>query len=83
MYLFLYIKKIKEQNIIRRKNMTQKELSYVEDAIGHEDNLIKICEETITYLEDDSLVSFMNKELKNHTQVREELMELLEEKANE
>ena len=63
--------------------MTQKELSYVEDAIGHEDNLIKICEETITYLEDDSLVSFMNKELKNHTQVREELMELLEEKANE
>ena len=27
--------------------MTQKELSYVEDAIGHEDNIIKIIDDNI------------------------------------
>ena len=63
--------------------MTQKELSYLEDAIGHEDNIIKICNETISYLEDEDLMSFMNDELKNHMKVRESLIEVMEEKANE
>ena len=63
--------------------MTQKEMSYLEDAIGHEDNIIKICSESITYLEDDSLVDFMNKEIKNHSKVKTKLMNLMEEKANE
>ena len=39
--------------------MTQKELSYLEDAIGHEGNIIKICEETIKKLEDEELITFM------------------------
>ena len=39
--------------------MTQKELLYVEDAIGHEKNIISICNETVNMLEEDDLVSFM------------------------
>ena len=39
--------------------MTQKELAYVEDAIGHEENIIKICNESIKNLEDDTLKEFL------------------------
>ena len=63
--------------------MTQKELSYVEDAIGHECNIIMICEELISSLEEDSLISFMKKEIKCHNKMKEKLLSLLEEKANE
>ena len=63
--------------------MTQKELLYVEDAIGHESNIIKICENTIDTLEDEELVSFMDKELKKHTSMHKKLISLLEEKSNE
>lgn len=63
--------------------MTQKELNYLEDAIGHEDNLIKICSETISYLEDENLVDFINDEIKNHSSIKEKLMNLMEEKSNE
>jgi len=63
--------------------MTQKELSYLEDAIGHEGNIVKICEETIKKLEDESLITFMNNELDNHRNLKEKLLSKLEEKANE
>ena len=63
--------------------MTQKELLYVEDAIGHENNIINICNETSCMLEDDDLVSFMNEEAKKHTKTKEMLIKLLEDKANE
>ncbi len=63
--------------------MTQKELSYDEDAIGHEGNIIKIIDESIKNLQDESLVSFMNEELTKHTTMKEKLMHLLEEKSNE
>ncbi len=63
--------------------MTQKELSYVEDAIGHETNIIKIINEGINNLEDENLVTFMNQELETHTSMKEKLMTLLEGKANE
>ena len=63
--------------------MTQKELSYLEDAIGHEGNIIKICEETIKNLSDESLISFMNNELDRHNNLKENLLRVLEEKANE
>ena len=63
--------------------MTQKELLYVEDAICHEKNIISICTETLEFLEDESLISFMNKELKKHTTMQEKLMDLLKENANE
>ena len=63
--------------------MTQKELSYVEDAIGHEDNIIKICNNIISNLSDSELVSFMNNEVQKHTSIKQELMNKLEVKVNE
>lgn len=63
--------------------MTQKELNYLEDAIGHENNIIKICQETLNYLEDETLVSFMNNELSNHMSMKQNLMNMLEVKSNE
>ena len=63
--------------------MTQKELSYMEDAIKHEENMAAIIEKSIEMLEDEDLVSFMQDELKNHKKLHKELMTLMEEKANE
>ena len=63
--------------------MTQKELLYIEDAIGHEGNIIKICEVSMDSLEDDDLVSFFQKEIKKHTSMKEKLTKLLEDKNNE
>ena len=63
--------------------MTQKELAYVEDAIGHEDIMIKVISESTNYLEDDALITFMGKELKKHVNTKQELMTLLEDKSNE
>ncbi len=63
--------------------MTQKELDYVEDAVGHESNLASIIEKSIQSLEDEKLISFMQKQLKDHKTFHETLMHVLEEKANE
>ena len=62
--------------------MTQKELSYVEDAIGHEDNIISICDKMISELTEEDLISFMQKELKIHKKMKCKLLNLLEEKSN-
>ena len=62
--------------------MTQKELSYVEDAIGHEGNIIKIINETLNNLQDKNLINFMKEELNIHTTMKEKLMTKLEEEAN-
>ena len=63
--------------------MTQKELSYFEDAVGHEKNIIKIINESLINLQDEQLKTFMQNELNIHTQMKEELINLLEEKVNE
>ena len=63
--------------------MTQKELSYVEDAVGHESTIIKILEETAMNLQDEDLVSFINSDIEAHTSIKERLMNLLEEQVNE
>ena len=63
--------------------MTQKELSYLEDAIGHVDNIIKICDESIKNLTDESLINFMNNEVNNHQSLKTKLLSTLEAKANE
>lgn len=62
--------------------MTQKELLYVEDAVGHETNIIKICQETIKNLQDENLIKFLEKELEKHVSMKQELISKLEEKAN-
>lgn len=63
--------------------MTQKELSYLEDAIGHEDNIVKICEESINNLSNESLKEFMNNEIDIHRNLKTRLLSVLEDKANE
>lgn len=63
--------------------MTQKELLYIEDAIGHETNIIAICEDTLNNLQDDDLVAFLNKEIKKHVSMKDKLMKVLEDKVNE
>lgn len=63
--------------------MTQKELLYFEDAISHEANMIKIIEAGVENLEDDNLKNFMNDELSKHNNMKQSLMNLLEEKTNE
>ena len=63
--------------------MTQKELSYVEDAVGHEESIIKILENTIESIDDEELTLFLNEELDIHNNLKENLMNLLEVKTNE
>lgn len=63
--------------------MTQKELLYVEDAIGHEQNIISIVTETINNLEDKKLKDFMKKKLNEHVAFKVELISLLEDNTNE
>ena len=63
--------------------MTQKELLYVEDAIMHERIIISICDFMIESLEDDDLITFIEKENKKHNTMLEKLEYLLKEKANE
>lgn len=62
--------------------MTQKELLYLEDAIGHEKNIIDICTESLNNMEDKNLISFLEKQLENHKQTKEELLNMLEVKSN-
>ena len=62
--------------------MTQKELSYFEDAVGHEKSIIKILEESTNKLSDEELINFMNNELEIHNNLKNNLMNKLEEKAN-
>ena len=61
--------------------MTQKELLYVEDAIGHEQNVGQIVSEAINMLEDKNLQTFLKSELKKHQAIEERLMNLLESEA--
>jgi len=62
--------------------LTQKELLYIEDAIGHEQNIEKICENTLKNLTDEKLISFMQNEIEKHKLILEKLLKMLEVKAN-
>ena len=63
--------------------MTQKELLNLEDAISHEKNIITICEDTVGRVEDENLISFINKEIQTHNELLQNLMSMFKEKANE
>lgn len=63
--------------------MTQKELLYFEDAIGHEKNVISIIKESLELLESEDLISFMEEQLEEHKDMEEKLTNLLKENANE
>ena len=62
--------------------MTQKELLYLEDAVKHESNIVKVLEESISFLDDDDLISFMESEKKKHNNMIKKLMDTLESEAN-
>jgi len=63
--------------------MTQKELSYLEDAVGHEKSIIKILEESINNLDDERFINFMNNELEIHHNLEKNLISKMEEKIDE
>ena len=63
--------------------MTQKELLYVEDAIGHEKTIISNVIDYINCLQDENLIEFMRKELKTHEKMKKDLIKLLESEAND
>ena len=63
--------------------MTQKELLYLEDAIGHENNIIMICENNIDIISNPEIVSFMKDEIKKHVSMKEKLLSFLEDKKDE
>lgn len=54
--------------------MTQKELSYLEDAIKHEQAIEQICTDTINNLEDKKLKTFVQNELKIHQKIYTKLI---------
>ena len=62
--------------------MTQKELLYVEDAVGHETNIIKILQETIKNIKDENLISFLENKLETHVSMKQKIISKLEEKSN-
>lgn len=62
--------------------MTQKELAYVEDAIGHESNIIKILQETLKNTQNEEINNFLETELSEHVKTKEKLISKLEEKSN-
>ena len=61
--------------------MTQKELLYVEDAIGHEQNMIGIINNTIKELSNEELITFLKEEVSIHEERKKKLLQLLEEKS--
>ena len=63
--------------------MTQKELLYLEDAIGHELSIVDILNETVTNIEDENLKTFIEEEIKTHSKTKETLRKLMEDLANE
>ena len=62
--------------------MTQKELAYVEDAIGHEKTIIDVCNDLLTHIDDENLIDFINNEISNHETLKNNLLNMLEVKSN-
>ena len=63
--------------------MTQKELLYYEDGVGHEGNIIKILNSSLDNCESEEIRIFLENEIKIHEKLKENLISLLEEKVNE
>ena len=63
--------------------MTQKELLYVEDAIGHEKTIIEVLNDTIERLENEDLVNYINDEVSTHQEIMDDLTNLLEGNCSE
>lgn len=62
--------------------MTQKELLYLEDAIGHEKNIVSIIEQTIKTIENADLKTFLEAEKTCHQKTYDNLINTLKVKNN-
>ena len=78
----MYKSKKYNHNIIG-DDMTEKELAYFEDAVGHEGNIVKILEKSISMIEDSSIKEFMESEVNKHRDRKEKLISFLEGISNE
>ena len=63
--------------------MTEKELLYIEDAVNHESNIIQIVTDIINNLEDEHLKEYMEEKLNEHMAFKVELINALEDFADE
>lgn len=63
--------------------MTQKELLYIEDAIGHETSVIAYLNNAINNLEDEELTSYIQDVIKKHENTKKKLIKKLEDNTNE
>ena len=72
----MYKNKIYNHNSIG-DDMTEKELAYFEDAVGHEENIVKILDKSISMVEDSSIKDFMESELNLHKGRKEKLLSFL------
>ena len=63
--------------------MTEKELLYFEDAIGHEKNIIKIIEENKKEVDDERISNFFLNQIEIHKENINNLTKYLKEMANE
>ena len=63
--------------------MTEKELLYFEDAIGHEKNIVSILNQSVNMVTDEDIKSFLNSEITKHKSIENDLMNMLGGKANE
>lgn len=57
--------------------MTTKELSYIEDALGHEKHFQTRCQEAISQLQDENLKSCVKGLCEKHQEIFNSLYELL------
>ncbi len=62
--------------------MTQKELSYVEDAIEHESTILDGLNEAVNLLTEENLKEFIQQEINKHEDTKQNLINLLEGEAN-
>lgn len=63
--------------------MTQKELLYLEDAINHEENLIKYLEDSVSKLDNENIISFFKDEIKTHENICKKQIEEMRGLSNE
>ncbi len=57
--------------------MTEKELLYIEDAINHEEHILKTIEDVKDCLTDEALVKFVKKMERKHESILTMFMNLL------
>jgi len=63
--------------------MTQKELLYLEDAIGHEENIMGIIRESLCNITSKRISNFLNSELMIHEKLYNSLLKHMEANSNE